>query len=229
MSFFNSREPWFRSKQSALDIQDLTGLWKIDWQFGSISLSAAYTRVDQAFLIWGVIAAIIFTTAQFSPWSWQEQASVWTLLTLVGTISMVNLTQFWAKVEQLSWVIYLWATLMLAGMGLTDLSITFGWGGYLMRLCPIWLGLCAIGYIGSGLGLGSRALVLTGGLHIAAIPLLIYLSAWQFLTTAIVIAGSLMLLAICQWDMRLPIEYTYLTAEQNVFNKQQYALRKSVL
>ena len=114
MTFFNSTEPIIRSKQEALDFQDRKGLLRIHIELGDKTLvSALYTRIDQVFIIWGLISAIIFITAQFLPLSWMIQAGFWTVLTLIGTIAMVCLTNFWVKVERLQWILYFWVSLML--------------------------------------------------------------------------------------------------------------------
>src|SRR5919202_892023 len=107
MSFFNPSEPILRSKQEALDFQDRQGLLRIDIKIGQKTLiSAFYTRIDQVFVLWGVISAAIFITAQFLPISWVIQAALWSVLTLMGTVTMVTLTHFWVKVERLRWVLY---------------------------------------------------------------------------------------------------------------------------
>lgn len=41
---------------------------------------------------------------------------------------------------------------MLVGTLLTDLGIFLNWGFVLLNLCPIWLGLSALGYLGTGWG-----------------------------------------------------------------------------
>jgi hypothetical protein len=227
MSLFNTAEPLLRAKQDALDLQDRVGLWQFQWQIGQITLSSGFlTRVDQAFLIWGVISLLIFVAAQFLVCSWHLQAVIWTFLTLLGTVGMVILTRFWTQVEHLCWMLYLWAGLMLTGLALTDLGIFQGWGEILVRLCPLWLGLCAVGYLCTGWGLRSRTLLFTGLIHLLSIALLPYVNAWQFLTTGLIVGGSLMLLATCQWDMRPPIESAVLTDEQKQFNREQYRQRQ---
>jgi hypothetical protein len=213
-------------KQTELDFQDLQGLWRIDWKFDRIALySGIYTRVDQVFIIWGLIAGAIFATAQFLPISWTTQAIWWSVLTLVGAIAMTSLTWFWAGVERLRWVVCGWAILMLTGAILTDLGIFLGWGEILIHLCPMWLGLSAAGYLFTGIGLRSRALFLAGCLHLLSIVFLPYVGGWQFLTTGAVMSCSLLLLAQLQWDMRSPIEYALLTTAQQQFNQQQHQQR----
>ncbi len=227
MSFFNRTEPIIRRKQEALDFQDRQGLLSIDIKIGGKTLiSAFYTRIDQVFVLWGLICAAIFVTAQFAPISWVIQAFLWSMLTVIGTVIMVALTHFWVTVERLKWVLYFWVILMLGGVALTDVSIIFSWGQILMRLCPIWLGLIALGYFGTGIGMRSRAFTLAGIVHLLGIVVLPYVGGWQFLTTGIIMAASLFMFAEVQWDMRPPIEYNLLTSEQRCFNNEQYRLRQ---
>ncbi len=227
MTFFNPSEPIIRSKQEALDFQDRQGLLSLDLKLGDKTLiSVFYTRIDQVFILWGLISAAIFITAQFAPISWVIQAGLWSVLTLIGTMGMVVLTHFWVKVERLRWVLYFWVILMLTGVVLTDLSIFLSWGPILMRLCPMWMGLSALGYFGTGVGMRSRAFTLASIIHLLGIAVLPYLGGWQFLSTGIVMAASLLMFAGVQWDMRPPIEYNLLTGEQKQFNEKQYQLRQ---
>jgi hypothetical protein len=168
---------------------------------GSITLvSTFYTPLDQVCLIWGAISIGIFATAQFSPISWSSQAVWWSILALMGTLGMVVLTPPWLRKDGLGWVVDSWSFLMLLGVALTDLSIFLGWGEVLMRLCPLWLGLVALGYLGTGLGMRSRTLIITGLVHLVAIGILPYTGAMQFLATGIIMGGSSILLAVFQWD-----------------------------
>lgn len=227
MTFFNPVEPIIRRKQEALDFQDRQGLLSLEMKIGQKTvISVFYTRIDQVFVLWGLICAAIFITAQFAPISWVIQAGLWSVLTLLGTVGMVVLTHFWVKVERLRWVLCCWVALMLGGVVLTDLSIFLSWGQILMRLCPMWLGLSAIGYICTGIGMRSRAFTLASVVHLLGIAVLPYLGSWQFLSTGIVIAASLLVFAGVQWDMRPPIQYEFLTPEQKRFNEQQYRLRQ---
>jgi hypothetical protein len=148
------------------------------------------------------------------------------VLTLIGTVAMVLLTHFWVKVERLRWLLYSWVILMVAGVVVTDLSIFLSWGEILMRLCPMWLGLSALGYFWTAIGMRSRAFLLTSIVHLIGIALLPYVGGWQFLTTGLVMAVNLLMLAGVQWDMRPPIEYNLLTLEQKQFNKEQFQLRQ---
>ncbi|MGB3401816.1 MAG: hypothetical protein WBA77_03930 [Microcoleaceae cyanobacterium] len=226
MSFFNTAEPLIRCKQEALDVQDLRGLLQINWKIGKIQLiSALYTRIDQIFVIWGWITAIIFLVAQFFPISWQHQAIVWTVLTVVATVAMSMLAWFWVKVEQLRWVVYTWAVLMLGGVILTDCGIFLGWGWVLINLCPLWLGLSAAGYALTGWGMRSRTFIIAAMIHLIAITLLPYSGSLPFLFTGGVIAGTLLFLAEVQWDMRPPSATAFLTTEEMQFNEEQYQRR----
>jgi hypothetical protein len=227
MTFFNASEPLIRCKQEHLDVQDRAGLLRLRWQIGNITLfSGLYTRIDQTFLLWGLVTAGIFFTAQFVPISWSTQAIIWSTLTLVGTGVMTVLTLFWVKVERVSWILYCWAILMITGLVLTDCSIFACWGGLLLHLCDLWLGLSAIGYFCTGYGLRSRTFILIGLTHLLSIPLLTLVAPWQYLTTGIIMAGCLLLLSELQWDMRSPIENTLLSEEQKEFNRIQKHLRQ---
>ena len=228
MSLFNSNEPIFRPKQEELDFQDRQGLLQIRLEINNRKLlSLIYTRIDQVFVLWGLISALIFITAQFAPISWLIQAGLWTIVTVIGSAVMVGLTCFWVKVERLSWVLYTWIALMLAGVTVTDLGIFLGWGQVLMHLCHLWLIVCALGYFVTAIGLRSRAFLLSGTIHLFGLMLLTYVGGWQFLTTGLVMVANLLVFAETQWDMRPPIEnYGLLTEEQKKFNQQQYKLRQ---
>ena len=227
MTFFNPCEPLIRSKQEHLDVQDLAGLLRLRWQVGNITLfSGFYTRIDQTFLLWALVTAGIFFTAQFVPLSWSFQAILWSSVTLIGTAIMAVLTLFWVKVERVCWILYCWAILMISGLVLTDCSIFAGWGGLLLHLCDLWLGLSAIGYFCTGLGLRSRTFILIGLTHLLSIPLLTLVAPWQYLTTGIIMAGCLLLLSELQWDMRDPIDNTLLCEEQKEFNRIQQQRRQ---
>ena len=229
MNFFQLGTPILRRKQRALDYQDLQGLLRLQIAIKDKTLfSRIYTRIDQVFVIWGLISAAIFITAQFSPISWITQAYVWSTLTVAGSLAMMALTHFWVKVERLAWVLYGWMLLMFAGVIVTDLSIFLGWGRVLMYLPHIWLALCALGYFGTGLGLRSRAFIVSGVIHLLGIAILPYVIGWQFLTTGLVMVANLLIFAETQWDMRPPIErYALLTKQQKQFNQEQYFLRQA--
>ncbi len=221
-------EPLLRFKQKELDIQDLCGLLKVHGRIGQKTLfSRFYTRIDQVFLLWGIITGVIFVTAHFFPISWHFQAIIWSTLTLVGSVVMACLTHFWVTVEQLRWIVYLWIGLMVIGLGITDVGIFAGIGVILINLCPLWLGLTAIGYIFMGMGMSSQTFIISGFIHLLGIELLDYFVQWQFLLTGLIMASCLFLLAELQWDMRPPIESQVLTAEERDFNRQQNKLRQS--
>lgn len=228
MVLFNTAEPIIRRKQHALDFQDRQGLLQLRLQISNKTLfNNIYTRIDQVFVVWGLITAVIFFTAQFAPIDWITQAIFWSVLTGFGTVGMAVLTYFWVKVERLQWILYAWIVLMLGGVIITDLGIKFGSGLILMHLCDIWLGLSAIGYFCTGIGLRSRAFILAGLFHILGIAILPFCTGWQFLATGLVMTANLWMFAETQWDMRLPIEnYSVLTEEQKEFNRQQYLIRQ---
>ncbi|MBH8576263.1 hypothetical protein I8752_25380 [Nostocaceae cyanobacterium CENA369] len=220
-------QPLLRDKQEALDFQDLQGLLRLELKIGKIRLfSGFYTRIDQVFILWGLICAGIFVTAQFLPISWYTQAIWWSVLTFVGTIAMVVLTWFWVSVERVRWLVYSWIILMVGGIVLTDASIFLCWGEVLMRLCPLWLGLSSIGYLCTALALRSRAFLLIALIHLLAGAVIPCFSQWQFLATGVVMAINLLILAELQWDMRPPIDNDILTPEQKLFNKQQHQRRQ---
>jgi hypothetical protein len=216
-------QPIVRCKQASLDVQDLEGLLRIDWKIKNLTLySGFYTRIDQVFLLWGVITAIIFFTAQFLAIDWGTQTRIWSLLTLIGTIGTVQLAWYWVTVEQLRWVIYCWVVLMLGGLVLTNVAISgAAWSFLLMYLCPLWLGLSGVGYLCTAWGLRSRTFLIGGALHLLAIFLLPYLPQIQYLTTGIITSGVLFLLAEVQWDMQSTSNYQLLTIEEQQFNQQQ--------
>lgn len=227
MQLFSTTQPMLRCKQDALDIQDRVGLLQIHWQLGNRTIfSRFYTRIDQVFVLWGLITAVIFAVAQFFPLSWTVQAVLWTGLTLIGIIGMIALAWFWVTVERLRWLVHGWALLMAVGILYTDLGILGGWWQLLNYLCPIWLGLSALGYLITGLGMGSRTFLVACSIHILSIPLLSYFSGWQFLATGLVVAGSLLFLSEVQWDMRPPIEFNSLSQDQRQFNQEQHQLRQ---
>jgi hypothetical protein len=222
-----SPEPILRRKQHALDVQDLEGLLHIHIQFKDFKLfSSFYTRIDQVFILWGLISAIVFLTAQFLTLNWTDQAIAWSILTAIGAWGTCHLAWYWVSVERLRWVVYIWVALMLGGVLLTNWGL-FGGGWVLLpHLCRLWLGLSAIGYGITAWGLRSRALLTSGLVHLGAIALLHYLQAWQFLFTGLITAGSLFLLAEVQWDMQSTTKAQLLTLEQKQFNLRQSELRQ---
>lgn len=227
MTAFSSAQPIIRRKQHALDVQDLEGLLHIHIQIKDLKLfSSFYTRIDQVFILWGSITAVIFLTAQFLPLSWSYQAIAWSVLTVIGSWVTCRLAWYWVTVERLRWVVYAWVGLMIGGVALTNWGI-FG-GGWVMlpHLCPLWLGLSAMGYLVTALGLRSRAFLVSGLLHLGGLALLPHVLTWQFLITGFITAGSLFLLAEVQWDMQSTTDSQLLTAEQKQFNQRQQELRE---
>ena len=226
--FFNSTEPVFRAKQHALDFQDRQGLLQLKLAVRDKTLfSLIYTRIDQVFVLWGLISVTIFFTAQFAPINWLLQAVFWSVLTLLGTVGMAVLTYFWVSVERLRWVLYSWIFLMILGITVTDLGIFLGWGSVLMHLCHLWLLLSAVGYFCTGWGLRSRAFFAAAAFHLVGIAILPWFVGWQFLVTGLVMACSLLVFAETQWDMRPPIkDYRLLTKEEKEFNRLQYLIRQ---
>lgn len=229
MVLFNSAEPIIRRKQHALDFQDRQGLLQLRLQISNRTLfQSLYTRIDQVFVFWGLITAVIFFTAQFAPIDWVTQAIFWSVLTGIGTVGMTLLTHFWVKVERLRWVLYAWIVLMLGGVIITDSGIFLGSGQILMHLCHLWLGLSALGYFCTGWGLRSRALIISGLFHILGIFVLPFCIGWQFLATGLIMTANLWIFAETQWDMRPPIDnYSLLSEEQKEFNRQQYLIRQT--
>jgi hypothetical protein len=227
MSFFNPQAPILRRKQTHLDIQDLEGLIFWQWKIKEIPIfSLLYTRIDQVFLLWGWIVGAIFLTPQLLPaWGWTHQALLGTILSLVGIGGMAGFARFWVKVEQLTWLIYLWGVLVILGLGLTNYGIFMGIGSILMNLCPLWLSLCGCGYVVMGLGMRSRTFLTVGILHFGSIPVLQVVPSYQFLTTALIMSGTLFTLAEVQWDMRPPVVSPILSREQIAFNQKQERLR----
>lgn len=225
MTAFSTLQPILQRKQHALDLQDLEGLLHIHIQIKNFKLfSSFYTRIDQVFMLWGVITAVIFSTAQFLTVSWAAQAIVWSILTLIGAWGTCYLTWYWVTVERLRWVVYAWVGLTIGGVLLTDWGILGGGWVILPYLCSIWLGVSAIGYAITAWGLKSRAFLVSSAIHLGAITLLQYLPTWQFLWTGIITAGNLFLLAETQWDMQSS-NTQLLSVEQKEFNQQQQQLR----
>ncbi|MEL6326865.1 MAG: hypothetical protein AAFQ61_08170 [Cyanobacteria bacterium J06626_23] len=223
--FLTSSGPILRRKQAALDVQDLCGLLTLHWQIGGRTVfKHHFTRIDQVFLVWGWVTACIFVTAQFFPIGWTTQTVLWSALTLAGAVAMTRLAWFWVRIERLRWLIYLWSGLMLAGVAATAYGIFHGVGFLLINLCPLWLMLCAVGYLFMGLGMESRSFLAAALIH--GLTALTLVPAWQFLTTALVMSGSLLLFACVQWDMRAPIEPDMLSEEEIAFNQAQQTLRQ---
>jgi hypothetical protein len=201
MNFFNNSVPPLRRKQATLDIQDMEGCWQLHWRIGKLKVySTFYTRLDQAFIVWALLLIPMFLTAQFLPVSWNLQAAVWSICSVIGTAIMVSLTHSWAKRRKVNWVLYCWVVLVVVGVILTDLAVFVGWGEVLLNLCPLWLGLSALGYLCTGWGVRSRTLLFTGMLHLLGIFILPYIIGWQFLASGMLMIFCLLLLAEFEWD-----------------------------
>ncbi|MEG4107839.1 hypothetical protein [Microcoleus sp. S13_C5] len=206
MTFFNYSVPPLRRKQININVQDLEGLWQVQFPLGKDRFySQFYTCLDRTCLLWSLLLIPIFGTAQFFSVSWMLQAGLWSTLSLVGTAAMVSMTYSWVKIERLIWVLYGWVILMLLGLLMTDLAIFLRWGKVLANLCPLWLGMSGIGYLGTGFAVRSRALLAASLFHLLGILILPYTGGWSFLFTGTVMVFSLLVLAELQWDMRQPL------------------------
>ena len=207
MSFFNPNQPILARKKPSANSPEFQSMGCIDLKIHDRTLfSGIYTCIDQTFMIWGVIAAAIFTTAQFLPMSWLKQAIIWSILTVLGTVAMVILTYAWVKLERLAWLLYLWVGLMLTGIVVTDLAIFCDWAMMLINLSSLWLILSALGYLGTGLAMRSRAFLLAAMIHSLAIFILPMVAGWQFLVTGLVMMSNLLIFAEVRWDRLLPRE-----------------------
>ena len=171
----------------------------------------------------------MFAAAPVSRVGWQQLALAWSGLTVMGVASMVAMVSFWARVERLMWLVYSWSVLMLLGTAVTDWGVFGSVGPVLLNLCPLWLGLCAIGHGLTGWGMRSRAFLWLAGVHGSAALVITQLGSWQYVATGVIISGSLLVLAQLRWDMRPPINYALLSARQRAFNRQQQALRDAHL
>ena len=206
MTFFNYSVPPLRRKQLNIEVQELEGLWQVQFPLGKDRFySQFYTCLDRTCLLWSLLLIPIFGTAQFFSVSWMLQAGLWSALSLVGTAAMVSMTYSWVKIERLIWVLYGWVILMLLGLLLTDLAIFLSWGKLLANLCPLWLGMSGIGYLGTGFAVRSRALLAASLFHLLGILIVPFTSSWSFLFTGTVMVFSLLVLAELQWDMGQPV------------------------
>ena len=204
---FDAAAPLFRLKQLDMPPQDRHGLVRVHWKIGNITLHKNhYTRLDQCYMLWSLLLAMMFVAAQFFQISWTTQAIVWSLLSLGLTGLMATLTWYWSSVEELCWLVWTWVGLMVAGLMITDYSIFMQWGLGIGHLCHLWLGISAIGYWATGWGLQSRAFLLIGCLHALSCLVLPYVLSWQFLFTGLIMAVSLFVLGEYHWDMRSPKE-----------------------
>jgi hypothetical protein len=201
MEFFNYDIPIISRKKLAIEWQNLPGIWCVRWQINHLTiLSSFYTRHDLACLLWAIVSAGIFIIAQFATFSWLTQAYLASGLTGIGTVGMGYLTWRFTSVERLAWILYTWTALMLSGTVVTDLSFFLGWGVILCHICHFWLALIGIGYLITGVGMRSRAILLCSIIHFFAIGILPHVGRWQSLTTGAIVAGCVLLLAELQWD-----------------------------
>ncbi|MGB5594915.1 MAG: hypothetical protein WBM62_12885 [Crocosphaera sp.] len=201
MNLLDQTKPIWRRKQREVYYQQFQKISSLYLNIAGKTIYAGiYSCLDQVFVLWGLICGVIFLTAQFAPLSWTTQAVIWSSLTLAGTISMTILTSAWVEWKQLRWILHTWIILMVSGVILTDCGIFLGWSFVLSNLSRLWLGLCGAGYIITGLGLNSRALLLVALGHLLGIVILPYVMGWQFLATAVIMVASLLLLAETQWD-----------------------------
>ncbi len=220
MTSFDLSEPLLPPYTETVGMQDLNGLLKAHvkqqkaahpWlarllRFPWRSLNFSFSQLDQAFWIWGAIALAIFSLAQFSTLSWMTQSLLDAALTGIGIISTSKLTWRLACSERLKWVVCLWAVLMMVGMIATAYGIfcssSPGAVLILLNLCPLWLGLCALGYLAMSIGLQSRCFGAASWVHGAAIAALSFDPHHQFLTTGLVMALTLFFFSVVPWDMR---------------------------
>ena len=192
----------FQLKQSLVDPVDLHGVIKIQFGRSDKKIFTYFTRLDQALILWGVAIAAVFLVAQCYWLDWFTQARLWSILSCLVLLVSSKLAWFWVTTRNQRWIVYLWSFLVLGGLGLTDYGIFAGWALVLRNLCALWLGLSAVGYVATGIGIHAQALLLTGAVHGIAILGLGLVPAHQFLLTGSVMSVSLFLLAMFHWDHR---------------------------
>lgn len=191
----------FQLKQSLIDPVDLHGVINVKFSQQGKAICLTYlTRLDQALIAWGVITAAIFLIAQFCLIDWYIQAIIWSALSCIAIAISGRLTWFWVTRRNQRWISYGWSLLVIIGLFLTDYSVFTGWSVVLRHLCALWLGLSAVGYTVTGVGMQAQALILMGFLHLCAIPCVILLPVYQFLLTGVVMSISLLCLALFHWD-----------------------------
>ena len=157
MTFLNYSVPPLRHKHLNMDVQELEGLWQVQFPLGKDGFySKFYTCLDRACLLWSLLLIPLFGTAQYFPVSWMLQAGLRSVLGLGGTAAIVSMTYSWVKIERVTWVLYGWVILMLLGLVLTDWGIFLGGEKVLANVCPLWLGMSSLGYLGTGLAVRSR-------------------------------------------------------------------------
>lgn len=163
--------------------------------------SIGFTSIDQAFILWGAVSIVIFAIAQFSTVSWTTQAILDAAITGACIVCTSGLTWQVATIANLRWVVFLWAMLMTAGMVLTTYGIFCGVGSILINLCPLWLGLCALGYGVMGFKMRSYSFTSAALVHGIGIVSLAYFPAWQFFVSGLVMALTLFFFSVVPWDM----------------------------
>jgi len=206
MRFFKSQQPILQKKQLSFNSQQLVSLKCLRVKpLEFIHLSGIYTCIDQAMILWGIISGIIFISAQFLPINWTDQAIFWSIITLIAIIFMITLTHSWTILENISWLLYGWVTLMIMGIVVTDCAIVYNWVLVLSHLCDLWLILSAIGYGLTAWGMKSRAFIIATVIHTISICFLPWFSGWQFAITGLIMMSNLLIFAEGQWDM-LPQE-----------------------
>lgn len=207
MSFFKPQQPILQKKQLSFNPQQLVSLGCVKvtpLQF--LNLSGIYTCIDQVMICWGIVAGIIFLSAQFLPINWTDQAIFWSIITLIAVIVMITLTHSWTSMEGIAWLLYGWVALMVIGVIVTDCSIVYHWGIILSHLSQFWLLLSAIGYGLTAWGVRSRAFVIATIIHTVSIFFLPWFGSWQFAITGLIMMSNLLIFAEGQWDMLLPRE-----------------------
>ena len=209
MTFFELQDP-FRSQflwsqyGRALAMQDLGGLLKVHWRkrMTAVACCMTFTEIDQAFVLWGLATLVIFSLAQFSHMSWNHQAIVDAAITGAAIANTSGLTWPIAIIAKLRWVVCLWAVLMAIGVVLTAHGIFSGVGWILLNLCPLWLGLCAVGYAAMAVGMRSRCFAAAAIVHAFAALGIDHLSLYQFAGSGLVIALTLFFFSVVPWDMQ---------------------------
>lgn len=204
MTSSDFRDPLETFRSESLGMQDLSRLLEThlrrrvqNWH------SFCFSSIDQAFLIWGGLTLIIFLIGQFSSVSWMTQAMFDAALTGAGIASTSGLTWTLIDDERLNWVIFLWAGLMTAGIVVTAYGIYGGVSVLMVSLCPLWMGLCALGYGAMAVGMRSHAFSAACLVHTLAIMLLYHQPNWQYLTTGLVISLTLLFFSVVPWDMQV--------------------------
>ena len=193
----------FQLKQSLVDPVDIHGVIRVQFGQRDNSFIITYlTRLDQALMTWGLVTAAIFLVAQFYLWDWSTQAVIWSVLSCVAVLVSGKLTWFWVTTRNQRWILYCWSLLVLVGLCLTDYGIFCGSGLILRHLCALWLGISALGYVITGIGIQAQALRFIGIVHACAIASLGLWPGWQFLLTGAVMSISLFCLALFHWDHR---------------------------